>query len=206
VASFFVRCGNTDAGHKESDQEEEQAMSRIGRLPIKVPQGVSIRIDGDVVEVTGPRGRKLVQKYDSRIKVEFAEKEQTIVLTRSSDSKRDKALHGTYRALIANMVEGLTKGYQKSLQITGVGYRAKAEEKVLDLTVGKSHPIRYPIPEGIEITVDGGTTINVKGADKQKVGEVAAEIRAFYPPEPYLGKGIRYATEHVRRKAGKTVG
>jgi large subunit ribosomal protein L6 len=181
-------------------------MSRIGRLPIKVPQGVSIRIDGDVVEVTGPRGRKLVQKYDSRIKVEFAEKEQTIVLTRSSDSKRDKALHGTYRALIANMVEGLTKGYQKSLQITGVGYRAKAEEKVLDLTVGKSHPIRYPIPEGIEITVDGGTTINVKGADKQKVGEVAAEIRAFYPPEPYLGKGIRYATEHVRRKAGKTVG
>jgi large subunit ribosomal protein L6 len=206
VASFFVRCGNTDAGHKESDQEEEQAMSRIGRLPIKVPQGVSIRIDGDVVEVTGPRGRKLVQKYDSRIKVEFAEKEQTIVLTRSSDSKRDKALHGTYRALIANMVEGLTKGYQKSLQITGVGYRAKAEEKVLDLTLGKSHPIRYPIPEGIEITVDGGTTINVKGADKQKVGEVAAEIRAFYPPEPYLGKWIRYATEHVRRKAGKTVG
>jgi len=181
-------------------------MSRIGRLPIKVPKGVSVAIASDVVEVTGPGGQKLSQGVHGRITVEFAEEERTIVVKRSSDSKRDKALHGTCRSLIANMVEGVTKGYQKVLVINGVGYRARVEGKVLDLTIGKSHPVRYPVPEGIEITVEGGTTITVKGCDKQKVGAVAAAIRAFYPPEPYLGKGIRYVDEHVRRKAGKTVG
>jgi len=180
-------------------------MSRIGQLPIQLPEGVLVKIDGDVVEVSGPRGEKLFQKVDRRIQVELLEKGGTVVLKRSSDSKRDKALHGTYRSLIANMVEGVTKGYEKVLLIHGVGYRAKVEGEELDLTIGKSHPVRYPIPEGIEITVDRGTTISVKGCDKQKVGEAAAEIRAFYPPEPYLGKGIRYADEHVRRKAGKTV-
>jgi len=143
---------------------------------------------------------------DSRIKVEFVYKDRTVVVKRSSDSKRDRALHGTYRSLIANMVEGVTKGYQKVLLINGVGYRAKVEGKVLDLTIGKSHPVKYAVPDGIEITVDRGTTINVKGCDKQKVGAAAASIRAFYPPEPYLGKGIRYSDEQVRRKAGKTVG
>jgi large subunit ribosomal protein L6 len=181
-------------------------MSRIGRAPIKVPEAVSVRIDGDTVEITGAGGKKLAQKVDSRIRVEFVDEERTILVKRSSESKRDRALHGTYRSLIANMVEGVTKGYQKVLLISGVGYRAKVEGGVLELTIGKSHAVRYPVPEGIEITVDGGTTINVKGCDKQKVGEVAAEIRASYPPEPYLGKGIRYADEQVRRKAGKTVG
>ncbi len=181
-------------------------MSRIGQLPIELPDGVSVKIDGDVVAVSGPGEKKLTQTVDSRIRVELREKERTVVLERSSDSKRDKALHGTYRSLIANMVNGVTKGYEKVLLMHGVGYRAKVEGKELDLSIGKSHPVRYPIPEGIEITVDRGTTISVKGCDKQKVGEVAAEIRAFYPPEPYLGKGIRYADEHVRRKAGKTVG
>jgi large subunit ribosomal protein L6 len=151
-------------------------------------------------------GKKLAQMVDSRIKVTFSQAEGAILVTRSSETKRDKALHGTYRALIANMIEGLTKGYQKVLLITGVGYRARVDGNVLDLTIGKSHPVRYPIPEGIEIAVEGGTTINVRGCDKQQVGAVAADIRRFYPPEPYLGKGIRYADEHIRRKAGKTVG
>lgn len=181
-------------------------MSRIGRSPIPLPQGVSVRIEGDVVEVTGGGGEKLSQKVDGRIQIELLEAERTIVLKRSSDDKKDRALHGTYRALIANMVEGVTNGYKKVLLISGVGYRARVDGEVLDLTIGKSHPVRYPIPEGIEITVDGNTTINVKGCDKQKVGAVAADIRRFYPPEPYLGKGIRYADEHIRRKAGKTVG
>jgi len=181
-------------------------MSRIGRLPIKVPEGVSVVIGRDTVEVKGPRGKELAQKMDTRIQAEFSEKDRTIVLRRSSDSKRDKALHGTYRSLIANMVKGVTAGYQKVLTITGVGYRAKVEGKALDLTIGKSHPVRFPIPEGIEISVDGTTTINVRGSDKQLVGAVAAAIRAFHPPEPYQGKGIRYSDEQVRRKAGKTVG
>jgi len=181
-------------------------MSRIGRLPIEVPQGVSVRMEGDMVEVAGLGGKKLAQRVDSRIKVEFVDEDKTVVVKRSSDSKRDRALHGTYRSLIANMVEGVTKGYQKVLLINGVGYRAKVEGKVLDLTIGKSHPVKYAVPDGIEVTVDRGTTIHVKGCDKQKVGAVAASIRAFYPPEPYLGKGIRYSDEHVRRKAGKTVG
>jgi large subunit ribosomal protein L6 len=175
-------------------------------LPVKVPEGVSVVIEGDTVEVKGPRGKKLAQQMDSRIEAEFSEKDKSIILRRSSDSQRDKALHGTYRSLIANMVKGVTEGYQKVLVISGVGYRAKVEGKTLDLTIGKSHPVRYPIPEGIEITVDGGITINVKGPDKQQVGAVAAAIRAFYPPEPYLAKGIRYSDEQVRRKAGKTVG
>jgi len=181
-------------------------MSRIGRSPIKVPEGVSVRIEGGEVEIAGADGKKLSQTVNSRIKVEFLDRDRTIVVKRSSDSKRDRALHGTYRSLIANMVEGVTKGYEKVLLISGVGYRAKLEGNVLDLTIGKSHPVRFPVPDGIEIIVGRGTTINVKGCDKQKVGAVAASIRAFYPPEPYVGKGIRYSDEHVRRKAGKTVG
>ncbi len=181
-------------------------MSRIGRLPIKLPQGISVQVNGDVIEVAGPGKKKLTQKLDTRIGVEVSDKDRTVVLTRASDSITDKALHGTYRSLIANMVHGVSRGYEKVLLIHGVGYRASVSGKLLDLVIGKSHPVKYPIPEGIEITVDKGTTITVKGCDKQKVGQVASEIRAFYPPEPYLGKGIRYADEHVRRKAGKTVG
>lgn len=181
-------------------------MSRIGRLPVQLPKGVTVKVSDSLVEVSGSGGKKLTLTVDSRISVEVHEKERTVVVKRQSDSKRDKALHGTYRSLIANMVEGVTKGYEKVLLIQGVGYRAKVEGKDLDLTIGKSHPIRFPVPEGIQVAVEKGTTVSIKGCDKQKVGEVAAEIRALYPPEPYLGKGIRYADEHVRRKAGKTVG
>lgn len=181
-------------------------MSRIGRLPVQLPKGVTVKVTDTVVEVSGSGGNQLTLHVNSRIAVEVQEKERTVVVTRQSDSKRDKALHGTYRSLIANMVKGVTKGYEKVLQIQGVGYRAKVEGDELDIAIGKSHPIRFPIPEGIQMAVEKGTTISIKGCDKQKVGEIAAEIRALYPPEPYLGKGIRYADEHVRRKAGKTVG
>jgi large subunit ribosomal protein L6 len=181
-------------------------MSRIGRLPIELPKGVTAEINGDVVVITGPGGKKLSQKVDPCIHVEFSKEDKTIVLTRNSDAKRDRALHGTYRSLIANMVEGMTKGFEKVLLIQGVGYRANVEKGELDLAIGKSHSIRLPIPEGIEIAVERGTTITVKGFDKQKVGAIAATIRRYYPPEPYLGKGIRYSDEQVRRKAGKTVG
>lgn len=181
-------------------------MSRIGRLPVQLPKGVTVKVTDTLVKVSGSGGTQLTLQVDSRISVEVQEKERTVVLRRQSDSKRDKTLHGTYRSLIANMVEGVTKGYEKVLQIQGVGYRAKVEGDELDIAIGKSHPIRFPIPEGIQMAVEKGTTISIKGCDKQKVGEVAAEIRALYPPEPYLGKGIRYADEHVRRKAGKTVG
>jgi large subunit ribosomal protein L6 len=181
-------------------------MSRIGRLPVHLPKGVTVKVSDGLVEVSGSEGKKLTLTVDSRISVEVQEKENTVVVKRQSDSKRDRTLHGTYRSLIANMVEGVTKGYEKVLLIQGVGYRAKVEGKDLDLAIGKSHPIRFPIPEGIQMAVEKGTTISIKGCDKQKVGEVAAEIRALYPPEPYLGKGIRYSDEHVRRKAGKTVG
>ncbi len=180
-------------------------MSRIGRLPIKLPHGVSVEIGGGMVRVQGPGGKKLVQQVDARIKVELQDEGRTVVLARGSNSKRDKALHGTYRSLIANMVEGVTKGYQKNLLIQGVGYRAKVEGKILELTIGRSHPVLYPIPEGVEIAVEKGTSISVKGCDKQKIGETAAQIRALCPPEPYQGKGIRYADEQVRRKAGKAV-
>ena len=181
-------------------------MSRIGRLPVHLPKGVTVKVTDTLVEVSGSGGNRLTLQVDSRISVEVQEKERTVVLKRPSDSKRDKALHGTYRSLIANMVEGVTNGFEKVLQIQGVGYRAKVEGDELDLAIGKSHPIRFPIPLGIQMAVEKGTTISIKGCDRQKVGQIAAEIRALYPPEPYLGKGIRYADEHVRRKAGKTVG
>lgn len=178
-------------------------MSRIGRSPVAIEKGVEVKIDPTTVRVKGPKG-ELAQDYSPRVKIEVNDGQ--VLLTRATDNKNDRALHGTYRALIANMVTGVTRGYTRDLEIQGVGYRAAVQGKKLVLSLGKSHPIEMDIPAGIEIAVDRNTKIKVTGIDKQIVGQVAANIRAYYPPEPYLGKGIRYVGEHVRRKAGKTVG
>lgn len=176
-------------------------MSRIGKLPVAIPAGVEVKLEeGNVITVKGPKGtltRKLVDDLD--IKVEGSE----VIVTRPSDLKRYKSLHGLIRTLIFNMVEGVTNGYTKELEINGVGYRAAKAGKKLTLTLGYSHPVEMEDPEGIETKVDGNK-ITVSGIDKEKVGQFAAEIRTKRPPEPYKGKGIKYTTETIRRKVGKT--
>ena len=176
-------------------------MSRIGKLPVAIPAGVEVKLEeGNVITVQGPKGtltRKLVDDLD--IKVEGSE----VIVTRPSDLKRYKSLHGLTRTLIFNMVEGVTNGYTKELEINGVGYRAAKAGKKLTLTLGYSHPVEMEDPEGIETKVDGNK-ITVSGIDKEKVGQFAAEIRTKRPPEPYKGKGIKYTTETIRRKVGKT--
>ena len=176
-------------------------MSRIGKLPVAIPAGVEVKLEeGNVITVKGPKGtltRKLVDDLD--IKVEGSE----VIVTRPSDLKRYKSLHGLTRTLIFNMVEGVTNGYTKELEINGVGYRAAKAGKKLTLTLGYSHPVQMEDPEGIETKVDGNK-ITVSGIDKEKVGQFAAEIRTKRPPEPYKGKGIKYTTETIRRKVGKT--
>jgi len=178
-------------------------MSRIGQLPIKLEPDVEVQVAGGTVSVTGPKGA-LTRRLHPRITVTV--KDGQVRVERAGNSKQDRALHGTTRALVANMVEGVTKGFQKKLEIHGVGYRARLTDRTLDLSVGKVRPCVYPLPEGIEVTIDRNTMLTVSGVDKELVGQVAADIRHFHPPEPYLGKGVRYTTEHVRRKAGKTVG
>jgi len=176
-------------------------MSRIGKLPVAIPAGVEVKLEeGNVITVKGPKGtltRKLVDDLD--IKVEGSE----VIVTRPSDLKRYKSLHGLTRTLIFNMVEGVTNGYTKELEINGVGYRAAKAGKKLTLTLGYSHPVEMEDPEGIETKVDGNK-ITVSGIDKENVGQFAAEIRTKRPPEPYKGKGIKYTTETIRRKVGKT--
>ena len=176
-------------------------MSRIGKLPVTIPAGVEVKLeDGNVITVKGPKGsltRKLVDEMD--IKVEGTE----ITVTRPNDVKRNKQLHGLTRTLIFNMVEGVTNGYSKELEINGVGYRAAKAGKKLTLTLGYSHPVEMEDPEGIETKVDGNK-ITVSGIDKEKVGQFAAEIRSKRAPEPYKGKGIKYTTATIRRKVGKT--
>jgi len=175
-------------------------MSRIGKKPIEIPDGVSIEAAPGRVSVKGPKG-ELSQSLSPRMKVEQAD--GTLTVGRPSDRGPDRALHGLTRSLIANMVEGVTDGYEKRLEIQGVGYRAQLKGKALELAIGYSHPVSFPAPEGIEFEVPQPTEIVVRGIDKQLVGEVAANIRKKRPPEPYKGKGIRYAGEHVRRKVGK---
>jgi large subunit ribosomal protein L6 len=176
-------------------------MSRIGKQPIRLPQGVEVTVDGATVRVKGPRGQLERQvRPEVGVKVEDGE----VVVTRSSDAKQHRAYHGLTRALLANMVEGVTNGYSKGLEIIGVGYRADKRGDKLVLNVGYSHEVEYPEPEGIKLSTPSQTQITVEGIDKQKVGQVAAELRAVRPPEPYKGKGIRYQNEQVRRKAGKT--
>ena len=178
-------------------------MSRIGKKPVSIPEGVKIARAKGVVTVEGPKG-KLTQDIADEIATEI--KNDEVVLTRPSDSKRHRAMHGLYRALITNMVTGVTTGYSKRLLIEGVGYRAEKAGKATSFALGYSHPVVIIPPDGIEINIEGPTKLSVSGIDKQLVGQVAANIRSFRPPEPYKGKGIRYDGEHIRRKAGKTAG
>lgn len=178
-------------------------MSRIGKKPIPIPSGVKIARAEGKVTVEGPRG-KLTQDIHDDIVLET--KEDQVILTRPSDSKRHKAMHGLYRALIANMISGVTEGFSRDLEIQGVGYRAEKTGKAITFSLGYSHPIVLIPPEGIEVSIQGINKMTVSGIDKQLVGQIAAKIRSFRPPEPYKGKGIRYTGEHVRRKAGKTAG
>lgn len=178
-------------------------MSRIGRKPITIPSGVTVSVDGSTVKVKGPKG-ELARTFEPSMKVRVENNE--VLVERPNDDKRERALHGLTRALIANMVTGVTDGFKKTLEIVGVGYRAEKKGKNLVVSVGYSHPVNYPEPSGITLSTPAPTTIVVEGVDKQKVGQVAAELREFRPPEPYKGKGIRYQGEQVRRKAGKTAG
>jgi large subunit ribosomal protein L6 len=175
-------------------------MSRIGRQPIPVPANVNIAIDPGRVMVNGPLG-ELTQQVPTRITIERRDDE--LVVTRPTDRGEDRALHGLTRSLVANMVEGVTKGFEKKLEIQGVGYRAALKGTALELNVGYSHPVVIDAPQGITFEVPAPTQISVRGVDKQQVGEIAAEIRKVRPPEPYKGKGIRYEGEYVRRKVGK---
>jgi large subunit ribosomal protein L6 len=175
-------------------------MSRIGRKPIEIPEGVTVDVKPGAVMVKGPKG-ELSQTVSSQMTV--AEEDGTLTVARPTDRGDDRALHGLTRSLIANMVEGVTEGYSKQLEIQGVGYRARLQGKALELSVGYSHPVSIAAPDGIEFEVPQPTQVIVRGIDKQLVGEIAARIRRVRPPEPYKGKGIRYVGEHVRRKVGK---
>jgi large subunit ribosomal protein L6 len=175
-------------------------MSRIGRQPIELPAGVSVSISPGRVMINGPLG-ELSQSVPQRITVEQADGE--LLVTRPTDRGEDRALHGLTRTLVANMVEGVTRGFEKRLEIQGIGYRAQLKGEDLELAVGYSHAVPYKAPKGISFDVPQPTAIVVKGIDKQQVGQVAAEIRSVRPPEPYKGKGIRYEGEYVRRKVGK---
>jgi large subunit ribosomal protein L6 len=175
-------------------------MSRIGKMPIPIPSGVTVSVDGSTVRVKGPKG-EMVQTFRPEMTIAVAD--NTVTVERSTDSKADRALHGLTRALLANMVEGVTAGYRKALELVGVGYKAEKKGNKLVLTVGYSHPVEFPEAPGLKFSTPAPTQIVVEGIDKQLVGQAAAEIRSVRPPEPYKGKGIRYQGEHVRRKAGK---
>lgn len=178
-------------------------MSRIGKLPITVPEKVNVEVRDARVVVKGPKG-ELVQPVLDLVDVKLADGQ--LVVSRKNDERRSRAAHGLTRTLLSNMLEGVTKGFRKSLEIQGVGYRVAKAGENLNFTLGYSHPVTYKAPKGISFTVEGTTKIHVDGVDKQLVGQVAAEIRELRPPEPYKGKGIRYEGEVVRRKAGKAFG
>lgn len=177
-------------------------MSRIGKQPIAIPPKVKVEVKGQQVFVEGPKG-KLNWQLPRRtgLKVENG----NVVVSRQGDDDHTKALHGLSRALVNNMVRGVSEGFVKKLEIQGVGFKAAVQGKAVNLNLGYSHPIQYPIPDQIKVTVEENTKLTIEGPDRQVVGQVAAEIRSFYPPEPYKGKGVRYVGEHVVRKEGKTV-
>jgi large subunit ribosomal protein L6 len=176
-------------------------MSRIGRLPIAVPSGVQVKVDGHRVSVKGKRG-ELVREFHPDIEIKLDDSK--IVVTRPSDQAQHRALHGTVRALLANMVRGVSQGFQKTLQIEGVGYRATMEGASVVFYLGYSHPVKIEPPAGIKFIVDEkAKTVTVEGNDREQVGQVAANLRKLRPPEPYKGKGVMYQGEHIRRKAGK---
>jgi large subunit ribosomal protein L6 len=168
---------------------------------VTVPKGVTLDLQGQVVEVNGPKG-ELRRTLHPEMQLALAD--GVLTVTRPSDEKKHKALHGLTRTLVQNMVDGVSKGFRKTLEIQGVGYKAEAKPYGVNLIVGFSHPVKYEAPKGIKISVENNTVVKVEGADKEIVGQVAAELRAVRPPEPYKGKGVRYQGEQVRRKAGKT--
>jgi large subunit ribosomal protein L6 len=176
-------------------------MSRIGKKPVTVPQGVTLDLKGSEVAVKGPKGELRRQLHPE---MQLALANGIFTVSRPSDDQKHKALHGLTRTLVQNMIDGVSKGFTKTLEIQGVGYKAEAKPYGVNLIVGYSHPVKYEAPKGIKISVDNNTNVKVEGADKELVGQVAAELRSVRPPEPYKGKGIRYVGEQVRRKAGKT--
>ena len=176
-------------------------MSRIGKKPIAIPKDVKVEVKDNLVCVEGPKG-KLDKQLSYRITIEI--KDGMLFVKRSGDTKLDRSLHGLYRALIANMFKGVTEGYVKELEIQGVGFRAAVQGNTLNLLLGFSHPVNFPIPEGIKVETPKQTQVIIRGIDKEKVGQVATEIRAVYPPEPYKGKGIRFAGEYIKKKVGKS--
>ena len=176
-------------------------MSRIGKKVIAIPKGVDVKVAGDQLEVKGPKG-VLRERVHPAVKVEI--KDGVLTCHKVREEKGDDAAHGLVRSLAANMVKGVTEGFQKVLEIVGVGYRAQVAGGVLTLNVGYSNPVNYPVPKGIEVDATGKGQVAIKGIDKRLVGTVAAEVRAIRPPEPYKGKGIKYADERIRRKVGKT--
>jgi large subunit ribosomal protein L6 len=177
-------------------------MSRIGKQPITIPEKVKVNVKGSKVFVEGPKG-KLDMEIPRRtsLKVEGT----TITVARDGEDSEAKALHGLSRSLINNMVKGVSEGYVKKLEINGVGFKAAVQGKIVNMSLGYSHPINYEIPDQVKVTVEENTKITIEGPNKQSVGQVAAELRAFYPPEPYKGKGVKYADERIERKEGKTV-
>jgi len=175
-------------------------MSRIGKNPVTIPAEINVSVDGNVIVFKkGSVQKELDTKGNVEVKVEGGQ----IIFSAKSDDRQDRAYWGTYRALSANIIVGLTTGYQKQLEINGVGYRAAVKGNILELQLGFSHPINYEFPKGLQVSVEKNL-ITIKGDDKQVVGQVAAEVRSFRPPEPYKGKGVKYVEEHIRRKAGKT--
>jgi len=177
-------------------------MSRIGKLPVEIPSGVSVSLEKDVVSVKGPKG-ELSQRISPLVSVNV--EENILTVSQAEESRDAKAVYGTTRSLIANMVKGVTENFSKNLLIEGVGFRATVKGKIIDLELGYSHPIEHPIPDGLAVTVSDNVKILVEGPDKQKVGQLAAEIKNYYPVEPYKGKGVRIVGEYVRRKEGKKV-
>jgi large subunit ribosomal protein L6 len=179
-------------------------MSRVGKKPIEIPNGVEVKIEeGNVVSVKGPKGQ-LTQKFNPNLKI--VKEDNLIKIERPNDSSFMRAIHGTTRALLANMIKGVTEGFTVELEIVGIGYKAAMKGKTLEMQLGYSHPIVYEPPEGIQISVEGNTNIKVSGIDKQLVGQVAAEIRDFRKPDPYKGKGVRYKGEQLKLKPGKAAG
>ena len=176
-------------------------MSRIGRMPVAIPAGVTVEIVNNYMTVKGPKG---TLERQLPVEMEIKQEDGNVIVTRPNDLKKMKSLHGLTRTLIANMIHGVTEGYEKKLEVNGVGYRAQKQGKKLTLSLGYSHPVEMEDPEGIETVLEGQNIIIVKGINKEKVGQYAAEIRSKREPEPYKGKGIKYADEVIRRKVGKT--
>jgi large subunit ribosomal protein L6 len=178
-------------------------MSRIGRKPVSIPQGVKVNIDGAVVRAEGPKG-KLMQPVPAGLSAKL-ENDQ-LVISRSGEDRKIRALHGLARALVANMVTGVKDGFERKLEIVGIGYRAQLQGRAIQLALGYSHPVIFPLPEGVTAEIDRQVSITLRGADKAVLGQTAAKLRALREPDPYKGKGIRYANEVVRRKVGKKAG